>query len=127
MDAASLPFVFLRLSLNCPRRFALGSMSDSLCLARLRPRASGYATAELVHGPPEDIDTLVNMEEGMYRSFVSGSAAGVGRIFPWPISWENAIHCDGESEEESGRVDNEIAVAFVDLESSDDDGTIPEE
>jgi hypothetical protein len=37
------------------------------------------------------------------------------------------LPCDGESEEEQGQVDSEIAAVNVDLDSVDDDGITPEE
>jgi hypothetical protein len=59
----------------------------------------------------------------MHLSFISGDAAGVERILHWQIPWQDAVPCDGESEEELGQADNEIAAVNVDLDSVDDDGT----
>jgi hypothetical protein len=95
----------------------------------LRPRASGYATAGLVYGPPEDIDPLVNMEQSipcithlslglqpMWAEFSIGRSHG-----------RMQLPCDGESEEESRQADSEITAVNVDSDSVDEDGSEPEE
>jgi hypothetical protein len=48
-----------------PFPFLFRNMPDSLCLMRLRPMVSGYVTAGLAYGPPEDINYLINMEESI--------------------------------------------------------------
>jgi hypothetical protein len=53
------------IGLSAPFTFPFGSNSDSLWVMRLRPRASGYVTVELVYGQPEETDPLVNMEESI--------------------------------------------------------------
>jgi hypothetical protein len=53
------------IGLYTPFTFPSGSMSDSVCLIHLRPRASGYITVGLVYGPHEDINPLLNLKESI--------------------------------------------------------------
>jgi hypothetical protein len=105
-----------------------GSMSGSLHLMRLHPGASGSVTAGLVYGPPDDIDSLVNMEE----SIPSVAHLSMGLQ---PVREEFSIgryhsrmrlRRHGKSEEEPGQADNEITAVNVDLDSINDNGTAPE-
>jgi hypothetical protein len=41
----------------------------------------------------------------MHRSLINGGAAGVGRIFHWPISRQDAIPSNGQSEKKLGQAD----------------------
>jgi hypothetical protein len=107
------------IGLCAPFTFPFVGMSGNLYLMRLLPRASDYVTAGLVHGPPEDVDPLANMEESI--------PCATNLSMAWQPVWEEfsigrshdrmQLPCNGASEEESGQADNEIPALNVDLDA----------
>jgi hypothetical protein len=93
------------IGLCIPFTFPFGSMSDSLCLMRLHRRVSGHVTAGLVHGPPKEIDPLVNMDQNI--PCILRLSIPLGLVWEefsiGPISWHPG---KGKSEEKSGQVDS---------------------
>jgi hypothetical protein len=63
----------------------------------------------------------------MHRSLITGPAAGVGRIFHWPISRQDAAPLPRGIRRGAREGDREIAAVTVDLDLVDDDRTAPEE